>query len=105
MGSLPHANYVICSYCYVPTKASPCIASPSTASSSIDTLRVRINLHTLLGHLGVLQKVQRHPDEVALDLVEFLADLVRGHEGVVEMALLVFVVFGEEGLVVGEGFD
>ncbi len=79
--------------------------SSSIANLSVDTLSVRINLHTLLRHLGILQKVQRHPDEMALDLVEFLADLLRGHEGVVEVALLVFFVFREEGLVVGEGFD
>ena len=42
---------------------------------------------------------------MAPDLVQFLPDLVRGHEGIVEMALLELVVFGEEGFVVGEGFD
>ena len=83
----------------------PAEARSSIASSSIDTLSVGIDLQTLLGHLGVLEKVQGHPDEMALDLVEFLADLVRGHEGVVEVALFVFFVFGEEGLVVCEGFD
>lgn len=42
---------------------------------------------------------------MAPDLVEFLADLACRHERVVEMALFELVVFGEEGFVVGEGFD
>ena len=41
---------------------------------------------------------------MAFDLVEFLPDFLRGHEGVVEVALFELVVFGDEGLVVGEGF-
>ena len=32
-----------------------------------------INRQSWLGHLGILQKVKRHPDQVALDLIEFLA--------------------------------
>lgn len=40
-----------------------------------------------------------------LDLVEFPPDLLRGHEWIVEMPLLIFVVFGEEGFVVGKGLD
>ena len=74
-------------------------------SSSVNTLRIRIDLQPLLRHLGVLEKVQGHPDEMAFDLVEFLPDFRRGHEGVVEVALFELVVFGDEGLVVGEGFD
>ena len=74
-------------------------------SLRIDTLCVSIDLQPLLRHLGILQEVQRHPDQVPLDLVELLPDLVRGHERIVEMPLLEFVVFGQEGLVVGEGFD
>ena len=42
---------------------------------------------------------------MALDLVQFLPDLLRRHERIVEMALLEFVMFRDEGLVVGEGFD
>ena len=40
-----------------------------------------------------------------LNLVQFLPDLFGWHEWVVEMALLEFVVAGEEGSVVVEGFD
>ena len=40
-----------------------------------------------------------------LDLIQFLADLLRGHERIVEMALLEFVVAGEESGIVIEGFD
>ena len=74
-------------------------------SSRIDTLCVRIDLHARLRHLGVLQKVQRHPHQMPLDLVELLPDLPRGHERVVEVPLLELVVLREEGFVVGKGFD
>ena len=40
-----------------------------------------------------------------LDLVQFLADLFGRHEGVVQVALLEFVVAREEGFVVVEGLD
>lgn len=39
------------------------------------------------------------------DLIQFLADLFGGHEGVVEVALLEFVVAREEGFVVVPIFD
>ena len=74
-------------------------------SSRVDTLSVRIDLHARLRHLGVLQKVQRHPHQMPLDLVELLPDLLRGHERVVEVPLLELVVFREERFVVGKGFD
>lgn len=39
------------------------------------------------------------------DLIELLSDLLRRHEQIVQVALFVSAVFGEEGLVVVEGFD
>ena len=42
---------------------------------------------------------------MALDLVEFLPDLLRGHERIVEMALFELVVLRDEGLVIRKGFD
>lgn len=42
---------------------------------------------------------------MAFDLVELLPDLLCGHKRVVEMALLVLFVLGEEGFVVGKGLD
>ena len=38
------------------------------------------------------------------DLVELLPDFLRGHKGVVEVALFVLVVLRDEGLVVRECF-
>ena len=77
----------------------------SPTSSRIDTLSVSIDLQALLRHLGILQKVQRHPDQMPFNLVELLPDLLRRHKRIVEMPLLVILVFGEERFVVGEGFD
>ena len=42
---------------------------------------------------------------MAFDLVEFLPDFLRGHKGVVEVALFELVVLGDKRLVIGEGFD
>ena len=74
-------------------------------SSCVNTLRVSIDLHALLCHLRILQKVQRHPDQMAFDLVEFLPDFLHGHEGVVDVALFELVVLRDKRLVIGEGFD
>lgn len=71
----------------------------------IYTLRIGIDLQPFLRHGGVTQKVQGHPHQVALDLVELLPYLLRRHERIVEMALLEFVMPGEESFVVVEGFD
>jgi hypothetical protein len=43
------------------------------AASSINTLSISINLQSLLRHISILQKVQRHPNKVSLDLVQLLA--------------------------------
>ena len=39
------------------------------------------------------------------DLIELLSNLLRRHVRIVQVALFEFAVFGEEGLVVVEGFD
>ena len=72
---------------------------------SIDTLRIRIDLHALLRHFGIPQKLQGHPNEMPFNLIELLSDLLRRHIRVVQVALFEFAVFGEEGLIVIEGFD
>ena len=74
-------------------------------SSGINTLSVSVDLQPFLRHLSILQKVQRHPNQMPFNLVELLSDLLRRHKRIVEMPLFVFIVFGEEGFVVGEGFD
>ena len=78
---------------------------PTLFALRIDTLSISIDLQTLLCHFRVLEEIQWHPYQMPLDLVEFLPDFFGGHEWVVEMALLEFVVAGEEGGVVVEGFD
>ena len=80
------------------------LPSPLSKPLSIDTLRISINLQSLLRHRCILQEVQRHPHEMSLDEIEFLADFFARHEGVVEVALFELVVAGEEGFVVVEGF-
>ena len=39
------------------------------------------------------------------DLIELLSDLLRRHVRIVKVALFEFAMFGEEGLVIVEGFD
>ena len=72
---------------------------------SIDTLRISVNLKTLLRHFSIAQKLQGHPNKVPFDLIELLSDLICRHIRVVQVALFIFAMFGEEGLVVVEGFD
>ena len=71
----------------------------------VDTLRVSIDLQAFLRHLRILQKVQRHPDQMALDLVELLPDLLRRHERIVEMPLFELAVLRDKGLIIRECFD
>ncbi len=72
---------------------------------SVDTLGISIDLHAFLRHLCIPQKIQRHPYEVTLDLVQFLANFFSRHEGIVKMTLLELVVLRQEGFVIVEGFD
>ena len=39
------------------------------------------------------------------NLIELLSDFLRRHIRVVQVALFIFAMFGEEGLIVVEGFD
>lgn len=75
-----------------------------TLYSGINALRVRIDLHPPLRHLGSHQEIQRHPNQMTPDLIQFLPHLGSRHVRVVEMALL-DVVSGQEVLVVVKGFD
>lgn len=72
--------------------------------SSINTLSPRINLQPRLGHIRVLQKIQRHPHEMSLDLVQLLADVLRRAHPVVDMPGFNALRW-EELVVVFEGFD
>lgn len=71
----------------------------------VNALGISIDLQPLLRHLGIPQEFQRHPDQVTLDLIELLPHFFRRHEGVVEMALLEFLVAREEGFIIVERFD
>lgn len=57
-----------------------------SAHSSIHTLCPSIDLKTPLSHLRILQKIHRHPHQVALDLCQLLLRLLRRHELVENMA-------------------
>ena len=71
----------------------------------VDTLRVRVDLQPFLGHLGVSEELEWHPDQMPLDLVQFLADFAGRHVGIVKVALLEFVMSGKEASVVCKRFD
>ena len=78
---------------------------PAVDLLRVDALRVRIDLEPLLRHLGVSEEVERHPDQMPLDLIQFLPYFSHRHVGVVEMSLLEFVMSWEEAGVVFKGFD
>ena len=88
-----------------PTQKSTFKVSHWLRCLSIHTFRPLVDLQPLLGHLRILQEIQWHPHQVALDLVELGTDLFRVGVGVVKVALLELGVFGEELFVVFEGFD
>lgn len=71
----------------------------------VDTLGVSIDLQALLRHFRILQKVQRHPHQMALDLVELLPNLLHRHERIVEVPLFELVVLRDKRLVIRECFD
>ena len=74
-------------------------------SLSIDTLRISVDLQALLRHFRISQKFQGHPNKMPFNLIELLSDFLRRHIRVMQVALLIFAMFWEEGLVVVEGFD
>ncbi len=79
---------------------------PSSSSRlGIDTLRIGVDLQALFCHGGIAQKVQRHPHQVTLDLIQLLPHLLGRHERIVQVALLELVVAREEGFVVVPRFD
>ena len=73
--------------------------------SSIYTFRVSVDLKAFLRHFSIPQKFQGHPNKMPFNLIELLPDLLRRHIRVVQVALFVFAMFGEEMLVVIEGFN
>jgi hypothetical protein len=72
--------------------------------SSEDTLGKLVDLQPLLRHLGVLQEVERHPHEMALDLVQLRTDILGRNELVEDMPGL-DPLGREEVVVFVEGFD
>ena len=71
----------------------------------VNALGVRVDLEPLLGHRGIPEEIQWHPDQMPLDLVQFLTDFRHRHVGIMEMALLELVMPWQEGRVVCESFD
>lgn len=70
----------------------------------VHALRVGVYGQSLLGHFGIAEEVQRHPDQVSFYLVEFLANFFDWHREVVQMALFDPCLWNEV-LVVFESFD
>ena len=56
--------------------------------SSVDTLSELVDLQPRLRHVGLLQEVQRHPHQVALDLVELGPDVLGRHHAVEDVSRL-----------------
>jgi len=73
--------------------------------SSINTLRVSINLQPLLRQLNILQELQRHPHQMALDLIKLLAHNLHRLEQIVQMPGLTRAFSAEESVVVLEVLD
>jgi len=83
----------------------PCPPPPPSPKSSVNTLRVSIDLQTLLRQLNILQEVQRHPHQMALDLIKFLAHDLNRLEQIVQMTRFARALGAEEGVVVLEVLD
>lgn len=72
--------------------------------SCINTFCPGVDLYPCLGHFRVLQIVQRHPDKVALDLIQLLADVIRRQESIKDVACL-DTLWRQVGGVVVKGFN
>jgi hypothetical protein len=93
------------------TRQKPSIASlrsrpiNRTPRSSVDTLRVSIDLQPLLRQLNIPQELQRHPDQMSPDLVELLTDDFYGLEPVVQMPGFARTLSAKESIVVFKVLD
>lgn len=87
------------------------ICIPAEVRSSVNTLRVRIDLQALLCHFRVPQELQGHPDQVALDLVQVFLDVRDAAVDIVDMSLFMLSIglgrvrWWQEFGVVFERFD
>ena len=61
------------------------LRSPPNYLSSIDALSPTVNLHPRLGHVCILQKIQWHPDKMALHLIQFLSNVLWGKRFVIDV--------------------
>jgi hypothetical protein len=76
--------------------------------SCIDRLRELINAQTLFSHLCLTQEIQRHPDQMSLDLVQLLPHLLHRNILPEQMSLLIVLVdlwIRLKRIVLLEGFD
>ncbi len=80
------------------------VMSSSQPASGVDTLRPLVDLQPRLGHFRVLEELQGHPDEMAPDLANLPAGILRRHEQVVDVARL-DALGGQVAVVVFEILD
>ncbi len=80
---------------------------PGHLRSGKNTLRIRIDLQSLLRELRLAEEVQRHPHQMTLDPVELAPHLAGRAEQVVDVTRLVLAgaVAGQEAAVVVHGAD
>lgn len=71
---------------------------------SINAFCPGIDLQARLGHLSILQKVQRHPYKMPFNLVEFATDLLRWTQSVIDVSCL-STFWREEFIIVIKCFD
>lgn len=88
----------------IPSHANP--SHPSLLFTlRVDTLSVSVDLQARLSHIRVLQEIQRHPDQVALDLVQLLAHDLHRLVKIVQMTSLTRSLGTEESVIVLETLD
>jgi hypothetical protein len=89
----------------MPRHSSSVPATSTHHPSSINTLRVSINLQPFLRQLDILQEIERHPHQMALDLVQLLPHNVNGLEQIVQMPRLSRPFSTKESVIVLEALD
>jgi hypothetical protein len=75
-----------------------------TGTLSVDTFGPGIDLQPCLGHVCVFQVVQRHPHQMALDLVKPFPDILWRLESIEDVTRL-YTLRRQEGIIVVKRFD
>lgn len=71
--------------------------------SEVTYLSDLIHSQSRLGHLSIPQEFQWHPDQMALDLIQFLTNLLDRLEGIEEVTLL--AILRSEDVILLKGLD